>query len=449
MKKLLLFLGVIGIAGCSGMGGNDGFERDDQQFVPTPTVDYVQHLDPYGADHKDTFLMQLTMNYRSYAVYNVQVSGYPEIGELFAQKAMSAFAGETPMPESLESWNIQDQNEKFELQTACHELLNALSNDVSVEKPKLAAEAQAKFDCWLSSTASMQIETAAECRNRFRNAMLAINGNGGIVEDDKIAEQQTAPIPTTGFENADDSVDTADLLLLTDTKRTREGIVVVNNINVPSDLIRPAPVNPVVFNQTIYSNGKVASGTGDDQAIGNELVSRDEFINMMMALRNEIQEINKRLDNMPKGDLTTIKVQQIPTEPKQHIMEEIFEVHFDFNKATIKPEYESVIQKLAATARENKNVKISVVGHTDTVGSDSYNYALGGKRAENVKQMLIAQGIPAGSIIVVSSGKNDLKVPTGKNVKNSENRRARVVKEVRYSEQPQMPDPVMEVNLTK
>jgi 3'-phosphoadenosine 5'-phosphosulfate sulfotransferase len=117
-------------------------------------------------------------------------------------------------------------------------------------------------------------------------------------------------------------------------------------------------------------------------------------------------------------------------------MEEIFEVHFDFNKANVKPEYEQVIKKLAATARENKNVKISVVGHTDTVGSDSYNYSLGGRRAESVKQMLIQQGIPASSIIVVSSGKNDLKVPTGKNVKNAENRRVRVVKEVRYMEDP-------------
>ncbi|MDR1071711.1 MAG: OmpA family protein [Rickettsiales bacterium] len=155
---------------------------------------------------------------------------------------------------------------------------------------------------------------------------------------------------------------------------------------------------------------------------------------------------------MPKdlgGGTATLKIQQIPTEPKQSIMEEIFEVKFDFDKSTVKAEYEPVIQKLAATARENKNVKISVVGHTDTVGSGNYNYSLGGRRAENVKQMLVAHGIPAGSIIVLSSGKNDLKVPTGKNVKNAENRRVRVVKEVRSIERPQMPEPVVEVELDK
>ena len=61
------------------------------------------------------------------------------------------------------------------------------------------------------------------------------------------------------------------------------------------------------------------------------------------------------------NDSMTLKIQQIPTEPKQRLMEEIFEVHFDFNKATVKPEYAEVVQKLAETARSSNNVKISVV----------------------------------------------------------------------------------------
>jgi outer membrane protein OmpA-like peptidoglycan-associated protein len=445
MRKIFFLLGAIAVAGCAEILGTKTDVQEQQ--TPTPTVDYVQNLDPYGAEHKDMFLSQLTMNYRSYAIYNARVSGYPDIGETFAQKAVSSFSGETPMPESMDNWVIADKDEFFDLQNACQDLLNALQNDATVEKPRLAAEAQAKFDCWLSASASGQRTTADECRGRFENAMLAINGNGGIVDEDKLLEHTPAAVPTSGFEAEAARVDTAELNLLVDTKRTREGVVIVNNINVPKDLIRPAPVHPVVFNQNIYSNGDV-SASGDGAApVGSEVVSRDEFINMMMALRSEIQEINKRLDNMPadKGGIATLKIQQIPTEPKQRIMEEIFEVHFDFDKAAVKPEYESVVQKLAAAARENKNVKISVVGHTDTVGSDSYNYALGGQRAENVKKILVEQGIPAGSIIVVSSGKNDLKVPTGKNVKNSENRRVRVVKEVRYLEAPKLPAPIAEL----
>ena len=56
------------------------------------------------------------------------------------------------------------------------------------------------------------------------------------------------------------------------------------------------------------------------------------------------------------GEKTMIKVQQIPLEPQQHVMEEVFEVRFDFNKAVIKPEYQDLIRQLASATQENKNI---------------------------------------------------------------------------------------------
>ena len=159
---------------------------------------------------------------------------------------------------------------------------------------------------------------------------------------------------------------------------------------------------------------------------------------MIAALRADLAAINDRLDamgkNVPNNEKTIIKVQQIPLEPKQHVMEEIFEIRFDFDKSTIKPEYEELIRKLASSTQANKNIKVSVVGHTDTVGSSNYNYALGGRRAEAVQKMLIEYGIPSSQIIAVSAGEEDLKVPTPNNTPNAENRRVRVVKEVHYTE---------------
>ncbi|MBR4624077.1 MAG: OmpA family protein, partial [Alphaproteobacteria bacterium] len=111
-------------------------------------------------------------------------------------------------------------------------------------------------------------------------------------------------------------------------------------------------------------------------------------------------------------------------------------------KAIIKPEYDDIIRKLAETTQSNKNVKVSVVGHTDTAGSNAYNYALGGRRAEAVQKMLIERGIPASQIIAVSAGEEDLKVPTPNNTPNAENRRVRVVKEVQYMEEPK-PAPIV------
>ena len=176
----------------------------------------------------------------------------------------------------------------------------------------------------------------------------------------------------------------------------------------------------------------------ENPMLGDELVSREEFINMMMAMRAELAAINSRLDQIQvmAGEKTMIKVQQIPLEPQQHVMEEVFEVRFDFNKAVIKPEYQDLIRQLASATQENKNIKVSVVGHTDTTGTENYNYALGGRRAEAVQKMLIKYGIPASQIVAVSAGEEDLAVPTPDNTPNAQNRRVRVVKEVHYTETP-------------
>ena len=172
--------------------------------------------------------------------------------------------------------------------------------------------------------------------------------------------------------------------------------------------------------------------------IGDELVSREEFINMMMAMRAELAAVNSRLDQIQaaQGEKTMIKVQQIPLEPTQHVMEEVFEVRFDFDKATIKPEYQELIKQLVDATQENKNIKVSVVGHTDTMGTANYNYALGGRRAEAVQKMLIKYGVPASQIVAVSAGEEGLAVPTPDNTPNAANRRVRVVKEVHYTEDP-------------
>lgn len=445
--SMLALLASVALVGCAGT------TEDTTEFAryETPTVDYVERLNVNDAPHQDSFLNQLAMNYRSYAIYNARTSGYPDVGELFAQKAVGAFSGETPFPETLDNWNIVDDNERFEIYTAYNNLIDELKKDAVETQPQLAAEAQAKFDCWLSAAASGQESTAAECKQRFLTALQTLKDcrDGKIVAPTHV-ESET--IADNEKEVEQYYPETRRLNAMSGTSRERDGVIIVNNVNIPSNLIQPVPVSvnvtqpqqqqvqqPLVFNQNIYGGEETSNNAGDAEEMGDDYVSRDEFIEMMMAMRAELAAINKRLDDLgnapaPSSEKTVIKVQQIPLEPKQHVMEEIFEIRFDFDKATIKPEYEDLIRKLAATTQENKNIKVSVVGHTDTSGSSSYNYALGGRRAEAVQKMLIEYGIPSSQIIAVSAGEEDLKVPTPNNTPNAENRRVRVVKEVHYTE---------------
>ena len=462
VSRLMMMAGAVALAACT---QTNNYEYSGP--VATPTVDYVESLDVYSAPHKDSFLNQLAMNYRSYAIYNARTSGYSDMGELFANKAVAAFSGEVPFPESLENWPVEDEQAAFELNSAYNELMNQLKNDATYLNPELAAEAQAKFDCWLSATASEQFATAQQCRDRFNKTMAALRDcqGGKIVKKQEVKECTTEECTTVEtFSATKESQtyypDTRNMMIARGD--AREGVIIVNNVNVPEHLINPVPVQPLVFNQNIYGGDKtinksqettphgvliVAEGVSESQSepvaqempqISDELVTREEFINMMMAMRSELAAINARLDELQaaSGEKTMIKVQQIPLEPKQHVMEEVFEVRFDFNKSIIKPEYQELIKKLASATQENKNIKVSVVGHTDTAGTSNYNYALGGRRAEAVQKMLIQYGIPASQIVAVSAGEEDLAVPTPDNTPNAANRRVRVVKEVHYTEQP-------------
>ncbi len=526
VSRALIAASAIALVACNGTGNGDNMQYMD---VATPTVDYVEQLDVYSAPHRDSFLNQLAMNYRSYGIYNARTSGYPEMGELFAQKAVAAFSGELPFPETLENWPVDDEETSFELYTAYNELLDQLKNDASDTNPELAAEAQAKFDCWLSATASGQMDTASECRGRFMKTMAALRDckNGRIVQNrtDVLATESATETTVTIAEHtvvtnssnrptAEYYPETRNMAAMNDNNaRAREGVIIVNNVNIPEYLITPEPVpasnttnQPIIFNQHIYggdksvrnSNNNIANDSStttsrclsytetggcavfaptvnteadtvaesepepiaEDLApihedplmmppapmISDELVTREEFINMMMAMRSELAAINARLDKIQatSDEKTIIKVQQIPLEPKQHVMEEVFEIRFDFDKSTIKPEYQELIKHLADATQSNKNIKVSVIGHTDTMGSTNYNYALGGRRAMAVQKMLIKYGIPASQIVAVSAGEEDLAVQTGDGVANAANRRVQVIKEVHYTEPAPQPVTIVE-----
>ena len=82
---------------------------------------------------------------------------------------------------------------------------------------------------------------------------------------------------------------------------------------------------------------------------------------------------------------------------------------------------------LAAQARwmmANPNVRASIEGHCDERGTREYNQALGERRANAVRDYLLAQGVPAARLVTTSWGK-ERPVATGSNEEAwAQNRRA-------------------------
>ena len=101
-----------------------------------------------------------------------------------------------------------------------------------------------------------------------------------------------------------------------------------------------------------------------------------------------------------------------------------FIVFFDFNKSNLTAEAQNVVAEAVKTAQQTGAVRILVTGHTDTVGSDSYNQALSIRRADTVKDEMVREGMKADEISTVGKSYHDPLVPTGPGVREPQNRRA-------------------------
>ncbi len=84
-------------------------------------------------------------------------------------------------------------------------------------------------------------------------------------------------------------------------------------------------------------------------------------------------------------------------------------IHFDFDKYNIRPDQQSILDTDAQVAKEaqNSSFKIKLEGNCDEWGSDEYNFALGLKRAKSVKEGLVAEGVNADNISMVSYGESN------------------------------------------
>jgi len=104
-------------------------------------------------------------------------------------------------------------------------------------------------------------------------------------------------------------------------------------------------------------------------------------------------------------------------------------VFFDFNKSDLTSQATTIVDQAATNAGPAKVTRLTVTGHTDTVGSDAYNMRLSRRRAESVAARLEKDGIPSSEIEIVAKGKRDLLVPTADGVKEPQNRRVQIVYE--------------------
>jgi len=80
-------------------------------------------------------------------------------------------------------------------------------------------------------------------------------------------------------------------------------------------------------------------------------------------------------------------------------------VYFDYDQYTIRSDAQPILDGQARWLNQYRSVRIRIEGNADERGTREYNFALGGRRAESVRDYLVSRGIDPTRIETISYGK--------------------------------------------
>jgi outer membrane protein OmpA-like peptidoglycan-associated protein len=98
-------------------------------------------------------------------------------------------------------------------------------------------------------------------------------------------------------------------------------------------------------------------------------------------------------------------------------------VFFDFDKWDLRPESFIELNRVVDLMNENPSIEIEMSAHTDSKGSDDYNYKLSDDRARSVREYILSKGIAPSRIISQGYGETKPVVPNDTDENRQLNRR--------------------------
>jgi outer membrane protein OmpA-like peptidoglycan-associated protein len=117
----------------------------------------------------------------------------------------------------------------------------------------------------------------------------------------------------------------------------------------------------------------------------------------------------------------TVTIQVVRKAQKTYTFED---VHFDFDRYTLRPEAVRVLEQAVAAMKEDATLRLTLEGHTCNIGTAEYNLALGERRAAAVRDYMTQNGVAANRVQTVSYGEERPKHDNSREETRRLNRRA-------------------------
>jgi len=102
------------------------------------------------------------------------------------------------------------------------------------------------------------------------------------------------------------------------------------------------------------------------------------------------------------------------------------DVSFDVGSAAIRPAMRGVLDPFATSLRDDPNARISIIGHTDSTGSDAINNPLSVDRAQSVRDYLASRGVAATRIETAGRGEREPLADNTSEAGRAKNRRVEI-----------------------
>ena len=115
-----------------------------------------------------------------------------------------------------------------------------------------------------------------------------------------------------------------------------------------------------------------------------------------------------------------------PLKDPSNILSKRF-VYFDFDSYVIKDEYKPMVEAHGRYLQANRSTRMTIQGHTDERGSREYNIALGQRRADALKKLMMLYGATEIQIETVSFGKEKPRREGHDEASWAENRRDEII----------------------